>query len=192
MKRRTFFQMLGGLAAGAAAGADRPAYFNFFASPVRPDRYLRNLRDMESMRVVEEPSLRGERSLEMKLRFSEQYRNGELLWDLAPRRITRVRFSLFNPNPSSVKIRLDVRFFDREGRFWRLGDAIGKDPLKRNWSEFDFSLVEDAVITQGPETVSSDGLDGVFKRFLLNFSVARGHRIPDEPVLLYLDGIECF
>jgi len=34
--------------------------------------------------------------------------------------------------------------------------------------------------------------NGVFNRFLLNFSVARGHRIPDEPVLLHLDGIECF
>ena len=190
MKRRTFFLTMAG--AGAAAASEVPVYFNFFSSPVRHDRYLRNLREMESLRTVREPSLHGEYSLEMLLRFSEKHRNGELLWDLAPRRISRVRFSLFNPNPARIRIDFDMRFFDVDGRFWRLKNTIGREPLERNWQTFEFSLFDDAVVTQGPETIPPAGLDGIFQRFILNFSIPKDRPLPADPVLLYLDGMELF
>jgi hypothetical protein len=192
MRRRTFFQLLGGLATGATVGADRPAWVNFFASPVRPDRYLRNLRAMESMRIVEEPSLRGERSLEMTLRFSEQYRTGELLWDMAPCRISRVRFSLFNPNPSGTAIILNLRFFDLDRRLWSLNDAVGQSPLSRNWQTFDLSLFDESVVTKDRDRIPAAGLEGVFSQFFMSFSIPDDQRIPSRPVLLYLDGFESF
>jgi len=95
-------QMLAGLVCGAAGAAlgnlnPVPSYSNFFGSPVRTDRYLRNTYDLVASRPVDKPSLHGRQSLEMEFRFSEKRRFGRLLWDLTPRRIQRIRFHVFNP-----------------------------------------------------------------------------------------------
>lgn len=192
MRRKEFLWVTAGMAAGMATAAQRPVHSHFFNTPARPDRYLRNLLDMEGMEVVREPSLHGGRSIEMRIRFSETHRMGRLVWDLAARRVSRARFSLFNPNPARIPLALDVRFFDMDRRSWRLRNAHGHSPLKPDWQTIDFSLRGETVVTQGREEVDAGRLEGVFSRIQLSFSLPGEQRIPAQPVRLYLDGIELF
>lgn len=176
--------MLAGMvfsAAGAALGRSNPVpiYSNFFGSPIRLDRYMRNMRDLVSSQVVKKPSLRGGHSLEMEFRFSEKDRYGTLLWDLAPVHLSRVRFHVFNPNPPGLEIILKTTLADTERRQWLLG-SDGRPLRPGRWTEVDAALDAHAID------------DAVFARMMLRFEVRRDFPAFGEPHLLFLDGLECF
>ena len=180
MNRCTMLQTFSLAVAGTALGAAQtPAYFNFFGAPVRPDRYTRNMADLVASRVVAEPSLRGGHSLEMEFRFSEKDRYGTLLWDLAPAHISRVRFHVFNPNPPGLEIILKTTLADTERRQWLL-DSDGRPLRPGRWTEVDAAL----------DTHAIDG--AVFARIMMRFEVRREFPAFDDPLLLYLDGVELF
>lgn len=176
-------RVLNGIACGAAGtalgAAQTPAYFNFFGSPVCPDRYTRNMADLVVSRVVSEPSLRGGHSLEMEFRFSEKDRYGTLLWDLAPIHISRVRFHVFNPNPSGLKIILKTTLADTKRRQWLL-DSDDRPLRSGRWTEIDAIL--DAHSIAGT----------VFMRMMLRLEVEHDFPAFNDPLLLYLDGVEFF
>jgi len=183
--------LLCGLVGTANAAPKTPAYFNFFASPVRLDRYLRNMQAMESMRTVNEPKLKSDRSLEMQLRFTEQQRQGVLRWDFAPVAFSRVRFSVYNPNPERYKIFINARFVDSEKRVWQLNN--GDKPLSsKKWNTMDAVLTETAVVTKKKGSADARGATPVFDYFDLVFSVQKDFTAVDQPFLLYLSGLECF
>ncbi|MFA6173372.1 MAG: hypothetical protein WC701_06760 [Kiritimatiellales bacterium] len=180
-----------GLAGAACAAPETPAYFNFFASPVRIDRYLRNMQAMELMRTATEPVWKGTRSLEMQLRFTDKRRQGVLRWDFAPVAFSRVRFSVYNPNPERYKIFINARFVDSEKRVWQLSN--GDKPLvSKDWNTIDAVLTETASVKQKKEQVNVGGLKPVFDYFDLEFSVQKDFTALDQPFLLYLGGLECF
>ncbi|MFA7369738.1 MAG: hypothetical protein WC334_08855, partial [Kiritimatiellales bacterium] len=157
-----------GLAGAVCAAPETPAYFNFFASPVRIDRYLRNMQAMEIMRTATEPVWQGTRSLEMQLRFTDKRRQGVLRWDFAPVAFSRVRFSVYNPNPERYKIFINARFVDSEKRVWQLSN--GDKPLvSKDWNTIDAVLTETAAVKQKKEQVNAGGLKPVFDYFDLEF-----------------------
>jgi hypothetical protein len=178
-----------GLAGAACAAPEAPAYYNFFASPVRLDRYLRNMQAMERIQTVTEPTLHGAQSLEMQFRFTDKRLQGSLRWDLAPVAFSRIRFSIYNPNPGRHKIFLNIRFADTEKRMWRL--SSGNQPLKpKEWTVIDAVLADKFTVTQGKDPVKPAGLKPAFDYFDLDFSVQKDFSALDEPILLYLDGFE--
>jgi hypothetical protein len=180
-----------GLAGAVCAAPETPAYFNFFASPVRIDRYLRNMQAMEIMRTATEPVWQGTRSLEMQLRFTDKRRQGVLRWDFAPVAFSRVRFSVYNPNPERYKIFINARFVDSEKRVWVLNN--GDKPLaSKKWNAMDAVLTETASVTKKKELVNARSLKPVFDYFDLEFSVQKDFTAVDQPFLLYLSGLECF
>jgi hypothetical protein len=183
--------LLCGLAGAVSASSENPAYYNFFASPVRLDRYLRNMQAMEIMRTATDPVWKGTRSLEMQLRFTDKRRQGVLRWDFAPVAFSRVRFSVYNPNPERYKIFINARFVDSEKRVWQLSN--GDKPLvSKDWNTIDAVLTETAAVTQKKEQVNADGLKPVFDYFDLEFYVQKDFTALDQPFSLYLGGLECF
>lgn len=178
--------------AGAALGASPvPVYFNFFDSPVRLDRYTRNMHDLVASRVVTEPSLQGGHSLEMEFRFSEKDRSGILFWDLVPVHISGIRFNVFNPNPARDEIVLKTTLQDTQGRSWLL--ATDNQPLATNgWTKVEANLVKDATVQQGTTKLEARDIAGaVFEHLVFKFEVGRKFPAFDKPLLLYLDGVEC-
>lgn len=166
--------------AGIALGAPQiPAYFSFFGAPVRPDRYTRNMAALTASQVVTEPSLCGGHSLEMEFWFSEKDRSGTLLWDLAPVHLSRVRFHVFNPNPPHLEIVLKTTFADSGGRQWLL-EPDGRPLRPGCWTEVDSRL----------DAHSID--NAVFVRVTFRFSVRKNFPVFGAPLLLYLNGLECF
>ncbi len=182
MTRCTMLQTFSLAVAGTALGAvhpPSPAYFNFFGAPVRPDRYTRNIAALTASRGVEEPSLSGGHSLEMEFRFSGKNRFGILLWDLAPVHLSRVRFHVFNPNPSRLEITLKTTLADTERRQWLL-ESEGRPLRSGRWTKVDVRLDAHAVE------------DAVFLRMILRFEVRRDFPAFGDPLLLYVDGVELF
>jgi len=179
------------LAGAACAAPETPAYFNFFASPVRLDRYLRNMQAMEVMRTATEPVWKGTRSLEMQLRFTDKRRQGVLRWDFAPVAFSRVRFSVYNPNPERYKIFINARFVDSEKRVWQLSNG-NKPQVSKDWNTIDAVLTETASVTQKKEQVNTGGLKPVFDYFDLEFYVQKDFTALNQPFSLYLGGLECF
>ena len=183
--------LLCGLAGAVSASPETPAYYNFFASPVRLDRYLRSMQAMESMRTATEPIWKGTRSLEMQFRFTDKRRQGVLRWDFAPIAFSRVRFSVYNPNPDRYKIFINARFVDSEKRVWQLSN--GDKPLvSKDWNTIDAVLTETASVTQKKEQVNAGSLKPVFDYFDLEFYVQKDFTALDQPFSLYLGGLECF
>ncbi len=87
-------------------GGGRPVYFTHFASPVRPDRYLRNLYDLEKIDLLRHPAMRGGCALDMQLRFTPQYKRGVLHFDLAIVQFSRLQVRIWNPNPPEKKLQV--------------------------------------------------------------------------------------
>lgn len=180
-------------AAGSAFGVAKiPVYSNFFGAPVRPDRYTRNMHNLTASRVVENPSFYGGHSLEMELRFSKKDRYGMLLWDLAPVRVSRVRFHIFNPNPAQNEIILRTTLADTKGRSWSL-NTEAQPLLVDQWEKVDVDLAKGATVTQGKIKLDSGKIDdAVFVRIVFRFSVQHNFPVFGAPQLLYLNGLECF
>lgn len=178
--------------AGAALGATpAPVYFNFFDSPVRLDRYTRNMHALVASRVVAEPSLQGGHSLEMEFRFFEKDRSGTLLWDLVPVHVSGIRFNVFNPNPSRAEIVLNTTLQDAQKRSWLL--ATDGQPLAANaWTKVEANLAKDATVQQGATKLDVRNItDAVFERMVFKFEAGRKFTAFGKPLLLYLDGVEC-
>jgi len=188
--------MLGMAACGAvgtvcAKPADPAVYFSFFDSAVRPDRYLRTMYDLVQIRKVAAPTFQGERSLEMQFRFSEKNRKGRLHWDLSPVRFGRFRVRLWNPNPKALRIFPKVLLEDASGRAWRIPYASGKRPLPASsnagWIVFDGDLAEADCVRGQP-----GGDPAAITSLSLVFEVRRDFGAFGQPLLLVLDGLECF
>ncbi len=153
------------------------------------DRYLRNTRDLVSSQVVRKPSLRGGQSLELTFLFSEKERHGNLVWDVAPRLVKRVRFSVFNPNDSDLAIKLQVILSDTQGRSWQPEPVILKAD---DWTEIEFNLAG-CRVAKGKEVLdASDAGEPVVSRLTFKFEVDRYFSEFGEPVSLVFDGLELF
>ncbi len=191
-------EVLAGLscsAAGAVAGAaaERPVYSNFFGSPIRLDRHTRNMRDLVASRIVETPSLQGGRSLELEFRFSKPDRFGLLVWDLAPRRINRMCFHIFNPNPEKPAITLKPGLLDLQRRNWQLKSG-GVALAPGQWTKIDAALPADFIAgprKEGEEPAAEPG-DPVFFQLFFRFEVAAEFSDFGQLVRLYFDGLLLF
>jgi hypothetical protein len=181
--------MLAALCCGAGSALAAPVYFNFFGSPVRTDRYLRNTRDLVSSRVVRTPSLRGGQSLELTFRFSEKGRHGNLVWDVAPRPVKRIRFAVFNPNESDLEIKLYPSLTDVQRRSWMPEARILRPD---EWTEFDVNLA-DCKVVKAKETLDAASLgDPVVFHMNFKFEVPLFFSEFGEPLVLFFDGLELF
>lgn len=174
---------------GAGGVLASPVYFNFFGSPVRPDRYQRNTRDLVSSRVVKKPSLRGGHSLELTFRFSAKERHGNLIWDVAARQVKRIRFSVFNPNDLGFEIKLQPTLIDVQRRSWQPKAQVLQS---EQWTAFDVDL-SDCRVTQGKEVLDASSLgDPVVFHMNFKFEVPQFFPQFGEPVNLFFDGLELF
>ena len=179
------------LAAGfCGAAPETPAYFDYFSSHVRPDRYTRNMLGIVSSRVVDEPSRDGGRSLEMNIAFPEM---GQLVWDIPVMKISRIRFSVYNPNPEVQIIRLSPVLLDTADRSWNLvknGIALKSG----EWTTVDLKLADAAEVTKkGKATIKpSEIKDAVFVVMFLKFEAGSDFKGTGQPLKLYLDGMECY
>lgn len=181
------------LAAGfCGAGTEAPSYFRYFGAPVRPDRFTRNMHALIASRVVDEPALNGGRSLEMEFVFQKTKPMGQLVWDIPVMRISRIRFSVYNPNPEAQVIRLYPVLLDTAHRSWNLvKDGI---VLKSGeWTTVDLKLADAAEVTKGNATVKPSAVkDPVFFVMFLKFDAGGDFKESSRPLKLYLDGMECY
>ena len=178
------------LAAGSCGAApETPAYFDYFSSPVRPDRYTRNMLGLVSSRVVDEPSRAGGRSLEMNIAFPEM---GQLVWDIPVMKISRIRFSVYNPNPKTQVIRLSPVLLDTADRSWNL--VTNGIVLKSSeWTTVDIKLADADEVIKGKESFKpSEVKDPVFFVIFLQFDAGGDFKGSGQPLKLYLDGMECY
>lgn len=179
----------GAVGSVCAKSVGQAVYFNFFASSVRLDRYLRTMYDLVGIKKVVTPSFQGERSLEMRFQFSEKYRKGRLNWDLALVRFDRFRVRIWNPNSREMPIYLNALIEDISGCAWRIKYDKGS-PLpasdETGWIVFEGSL-DDAVCLRG----NPDGRPHSILHLSLVFSVRKDFDAFGRPLKIYLDGLEC-
>lgn len=189
-RSRFFVTVILLLAAGfCGAAPETPAYFDYFSSHVRPDRYTRNMLGLVSSRVVDEPSRDGGRSLEMNIAFPEM---GQLVWDIPVMKISRIRFSVYNPNPSTEVIRLSPVLLDTKDRSWNLVKN-GIVLKSGEWTTVDLKLADADEVTKGKDTFKPAGLkDAVFFVIFLKFETGSDFTEAGQPLKLYLDGMECY
>ena len=171
------------------AAPETPAYFNYFGAPVRPDRFTRNMYGLVSSRIVDEPSRDGGRSLEMNIAFPEM---GQLVWDIPVMKISRIRFSVYNPNPEAQVIRLSPVLLDTADRSWNL--VTNGIALKSGeWTTVDLKLADADEVVKGKETFKpSEMKDPVFFVIFLQFETGSDFKGTGQPLKLYLDGMECY
>ena len=194
VNKSMIFVMVILLSAAGFCGAETeaPSYFKYFGAPVRPDRFTRNMHALIASRVVDAPSLNGGRSLEMDFVFQKTKSMGQLVWDIPVMRISRIHFSVYNPNPEAQIIRLSPVLLDTAHRSWNLvKDGI---VLKSGeWTTVDLKLADAAEVTKGNATIKpSAAKDPVFFVMFLKFEVGSDFKGSGQPLKLYLDGMECY
>jgi len=181
------------LAAGfCGAAPETPAYFKYFGAPVRQDRYTRNMHALTASRVVDEPSLNGGRSLEMDFVFQKTKPMGQLVWDIPVMRISRIRFSVYNPNPAAQSIRLTPVLLDTQHHSWNLS-TNGILLKAGEWTTVDLKLADAEEVTKGNATVKPSAVkDPVFFVMFLKFDTGGDFKDFGQTRKLYLDGMECY
>ena len=170
----------GGLAVPAAGFARTPAYFSFFNSPVRLDRYTRTTFDLVSAERVAFPSPDNSTSLKLMLEFSKRFRYGTLVLDLAPVKISKVCFQLFNPDSPRKKVyfRLTARNADRK----MMDPKLPRVALPPNrWIKNEVNIQPDA---------NAGGV--VLMQLFFRFEVDEDFPYSGEKLPVYLSGVECF
>jgi len=158
----------------ACLAAGRPVYFTHFGSPVRPDRYLRNLYDLEKIDLLRHPAMRGGCALDIQLRFTPKYKRGVLHLDMAIIQFSRLQVRIWNPNPPEKKIQIRATLGAASGGSRQMKSQV----LIPGWN-----IYERTVGVSGAEC---------FETLQLVFEPVGNVIQLDQPVHLVFDGLECF
>jgi len=188
MNRRTALKLFtGGAIAPVAGFGEAPAFFRFFNSPVRLDRYTRTTYDLVSADYVTSPAPAGAGgSLEMKFKFSEKYRYGMLILDVAPVKISRIRFQLFNPNASREEISFRLLLRDANRKICQSKTPRTVLPVRR-WTTIETDIRNDFEI---PKERISAGF--ILTQMQFRFETGKEFSSFGKPLPVYLSGVECF
>jgi len=186
VSRRMFLKVAASLPLAASAAGASPAYVNYFDRPVRPDRYLRGLRDLDAFGVIRHPSLPGRFALELSLRFTEPDRHGVLFWDLAPIRASRIRCRVLQTGAPEIPVTMNIRITDIENRARLIPPRgyLSLDPGQ--WISVDAPIEAHESSPAGPV------YGPILKSIAWNFVGPRHPPLPSAPVRLVLEGLELY
>jgi len=194
--------------------ATNAVYANYFAGTTPPTRYLRYIHAIAGAERIAHPTRPGHQALRLTVRYEPTAMFADLFWDLSPIACNRIRFRVWNPNPTNPPIYLAVRMGDSDEHGYFLHyfkhptpglqrPASAADPLPtslaaagdRGWITYEARLPADILnmLPKGeqPPTVA-ELRTRAFRHLTMSFFVHNNFTAWGQPLTLIVEGLELY